>query len=1114
MIRGIYLRTFVAVLAVLCCGSMASAASAADPYKFDPVLSLTGDCSVSPLDPVQDPSCPGPPMPSGRFDYPRSIAIDSYGNEYVAVYGDKGVGRIDVFDDEGRFITELAEPKGPKSLAVDSQGNLYVLRYVLGQKLEVVRYSPTVYEPVAGKIEYGSAPVKIAEDVVGINGGLAIDASNDHLFAAYAGSVIREYGSAAEGNQLLNTISHEKLVGWATWVAVDAERRRLYTSNCRKEIADCVVLVFEADAPHALLEEVDGSDTPEGRFLSEKGWLSIAVDEETGHFFVDDLERTKKVYEFDENYAYVSTVLFSSFQGGNALQIAVSNSPLNPAAKNDGYLFVPVLLPAGRALAFAPPTEFPPDVTGAAATQVVERQAVVRVTIDPKGVDTGYAIEYVTKEEFDESGFTNAQVGVEGTISGGSQPKQLSALLNGLSPGTSYRARIVATNSEGSDEEQVTFATYPAAPLPSSCPNDAVRIGPSVLLPDCRAYELVTPADTNGRPPKGVGFGTEQFNTLQASPLGNAVSFNTEGGSLPGMEGTGGYSGDMYRTVRTASGWTTLKAGPSGTETNVPVPGSPSPDQGYAFWVAGGEGSAIVVEGQQARYVRYPDGHSELIGRGSLGSTHLARGKLITENGTHIIFQTDSANGAPAKQLEPNAPPEGTEAVYDRTADEVTHVVSLLPGDVTPQPGEDATYVGASADGAGIAFTVGPNFLETTLYLRVDNAVTYEIGDAQEVTFAGISEGGERIFYVKGGDLFAFDTKRKEVIAFTSVGNVKVVNVAPDGTRAYFVTTSVIPGGGQNPNGVFAKAGQQNLYLSEEGDVTFVATVTARDVEGEKDPNNGSQVDGLGLWTDALAGAQLARDPSRVSADGSVLLFQSRANLDGYDPKGSPQVYRYDAVADRLHCISCTPTGISTGGGASLESYAALQTTRLPFSASGFVPNLRFDGRRAFFQSKEALVATDNDKVQDVYEWEEQGVGTCTSAGGCVYLISSGHSENDDYLYGISRSGDDVFFVTEDVLVAGDIDTPSIYDARVGGGFPQPSEQACLGEACRPALTPPPAQMPLAEPAPGEDNVTRPKPRKCPKGKRKVKRRGRVVCVKKHRNVKHRKAGPKRRTAR
>lgn len=1103
MIRGIYLRTFAAVLAVLCCGFMASAASAADPYKFDPALSLTGDCSVTTLDPIPDPSCPGPPMPSGRFNVPRSIAIDSYGNEYVASYGDKGVGgRIDVFDDEGRFITELAEPKGPKSLAVDSQGNLYVLHHIPTGNIGVVLYSPTVYDPEAGKIEYGNAPVKIAEDVVGGNGGLAIDASNDHLFVTFSRDFIQEYDSAAEGNKLLSTISHEKLANWVTWVAVDAERRRLYASMCEDGSPSCQVLVFEADAPHALLEEVDGSDTPEGKFLSGKGWLSIAVDEETGHFFVDDLERTKKVYEFDEDYGYVSTILFNAFQGGNALQIAVSNSPLNKTAVNNGYLFVPVLVPAGRVLAFAPPTEFPPDVTGAAATQVVEQQAVIRATVDPKGVDTGYAVEYVTEAEFEESGFTNAQVGAEGTISKESQPEQLSTLLKGLSPGTSYRVRIVATNSEGSDEEQVTFATYPAASPPPGCPNDANRIGPSSLLPDCRAYELVTPADTNGRPPKGVGFSGDRFTTLQVSPLGNAVSFNTEGGSLPGMEGTGGFSGDMYRTVRTPSGWTTLKAGPSGTETNVPIPGSPSPDQGYAFWVAGGEGSAVVVEGKQTRYVRYPDGHSELIGRGSLGTDPAAVGKLITENGTHIVFQTVSVGLAVPQQLEPDAPPAGTQAVYDRTADEVTHVVSLLPGDVPLAAGEDAAYVGASADGEGIAFEVGK-----TLYLRVGNAATYEVGE--DVEFAGVSEGGERIFYVEGGNLYAFDTSSKEVIAFTSVGNAVPVNVAPDGTRAYFLTTNAIPGGGQNPNGAFAKAGQHNLYLSEEGNITFVATVTARDAQGEEDPNNGAQVKGLGLWTSALSTGQLAWDPSRLTPDGSVLLFESRANLDGHDPDGFPQIYRYDDVADRLHCISCIPTGIVGGGGASLETYAALQTTRLPFSAFGFVPNLRFDGRRAFFESKEALVAIDNDKVQDVYEWEEEGVGSCDRPGGCVYLISSGHSKTDNYLYGVSRSGDDVFFITEDVLVAGDIDTPSIYDARVGGGFPVEPEGVCIGEGCRPALTPSPALMPLAEPVPGEDNVTPRKSRKCPKGKRKVRRKGKVVCVKKHR-----KSSPKRRAAR
>src|SRR6186997_1747699 len=118
----------VIVAALLQVGLSVSPVSAAEaPYEFEPTLSLTGNCSASQLDPIPDPGCPAPPHPSVPFSEPRSVAIDSFGDEYVANFAGNGEqGRIDVFDDEGFFITELVDPNGPKSVAVDSKGYLYV----------------------------------------------------------------------------------------------------------------------------------------------------------------------------------------------------------------------------------------------------------------------------------------------------------------------------------------------------------------------------------------------------------------------------------------------------------------------------------------------------------------------------------------------------------------------------------------------------------------------------------------------------------------------------------------------------------------------------------------------------------------------------------------------------------------------------------------------------------------------------------------------------------------------------------------------------------------------------------------------------------------------------
>ena len=1093
----------VCSLMLLSLGLGASSAAAAEPPEFDPTLSLTGGCGTSTADPVPDPGCPEkkPPKP---FTKPQGIAIDSFGDEYVASYGaEEGKqGRIDVFSPEGVYIVEVKDELGPKDLAVDSKGILYTIDQSPGHNAQLARYKPIVYEPAKEEIEYGPREL-IVEELGPSTAGIAIN-ENDHVFVDW-GASIKEYGSAAEGNELKETITNGKLKS-SNFVAVDVKRGRLYTTACREGISKCVVLVFNLEKPFELLEEIEG---PEGHvskegFHSTKGWLSIAVDEETGDFFVGDLEVTSKVYEFNEAYEPLSTLTLptSSFEGGEAMQIAVSNAP--EGTKNHRYLFVPSL--KGRALAFAPPKCQAPLVEGAVATGIAENEAELQALVKPRGCVTTYIFEYLTQQEYEEAGnsFTGAQIAGEGTIQPVEREAEVKAAIDGLSPGTDFRFRVVADNffegAGGEDEEEATFTTYSDAPIVKECP-EAIRNAYSALLPDCRAYELVTPADTNGRPPRGVGFVGDKFNTVEASPGGEAVSFLTEGGTIPGLGGSGAFNGSPYRSTRSSSGWGTVNAGPSGAEASLPSPGSTSPDQGYAFWIAEGVGSAV-VEGKDTHYVRYPDGHSALVGRGSEGTDPEAEGKLITEGGSHVIFK-----GSGQVQLEPNAPPVGTTAIYDRTADEVTHVVSLLPGDETPKAGENAAYKYASADGKGIAFTIG-----STLYLRVANTTTYEIGTGVE--FAGLSEEGKRAFYLEGGDLFAFDTEAEEAIRFTGVGNAIPVNVSADGSRAYFVSTTAIPGSeenpaNENPNGATPVGGQQNLYLSEEGTIRFVGTVTERDVEGKEEVNIG-HMEGLGLWTAAFETAyvRLSIDSSRTNVDGTVLLFQSEANLDEYAHEGDSEIYRYDSVSNRLHCVSCIPTRAAAIGSANLESIAPTQGSPEPFNASGFVPNLRSDGKRAFFQSTEALVARDNDETQDVYEWEEQGVGSCTSPGGCVYLISSGHSANDNYLYGISASGNDIFFATADVLTGGDDTTVSIYDARVNGGFPEAPEKECEGEGCKPDLAPPPPLAPPASDSIGpQGNVAPATAKHCPKGKHKVKRHGKQVCVKKKHHTNRKGAG-------
>lgn len=470
-----------------------------------------------------------------------------------------------------------------------------------------------------------------------------------------------------------------------------------------------------------------------------------------------------------------------------------------------------------------------------------------------------------------------------------------------------------------------------------------------------------------------------------------------------------------------------------------------------------------------------------------------------------------------------------------------------------------------SADGSRIFWSAGDNPSSTTaLYVRDTEAeetgrldVVQPDGDGDGLArpvFQGASADGSVVFFTdshrltegassNGSDLYRCELPPGSVAAgcatltnlsvpTASGESAEVQGVATalteDGESIYFVARGVLDEA-PNDHEESAVSGEPNLYLWEQGEGTrFIATLVDEDRT---------------VWgvTPAFQEGQAGQLGASASPSGRYLAFMSRRSLTGYDNRdaatGEPaqELFRYDALTGELECVSCNPTGArpraaNAPGLLSLvnptdlwqgERTAAVLPQPAVLSLKGislYRPRVVLDNGRVFFNAVDPLVPADSNGQWDVYQYEPTGVGDCLVsssgasvsrvAGGCVSLLSSGTAEEEAAFFDASETGDDAFFFTPARLsVFDEDDAVDIYDARVDGvRATRPVFPECLGEACQPPPRAPNDPTPASANFNGPGNV-RPAARKqCPKGKRRVKRQGRVRCVVKKKQSRPRKS--------
>ena len=599
----------------------------------------------------------------------------------------------------------------------------------------------------------------------------------------------------------------------------------------------------------------------------------------------------------------------------------------------------------------------------------------------------------------------------------------------------------------------MSFASAGAQAL-ETCPNAALRTGPSAGLSDCRAYELVSPANKNGYD-VGQNGGTSG---AVAARDGDSLAFESLA-ALPGSVSGSALNETLSR--RGMSGWVNQQISPPQLQS-----GSASayganfryftPDLGHAFVMTppGFMLAAGATPGIKNVYLRDNTAGSYQAVAGGTPSGAIEPENVenvfagTSSDFTHVLIKSNDA-------LTPNAPP-AFQNVYESVNGQL-QLVSILP-DGTPAPdgaspgGPNNTVAptAISEDGSRVFFGTPREAPGegSQIYVREDGQHTVEVSASQRSTpdtakdspvFWGASVDGSKVFFtsfvaltdnatVGVYSLYRYDVDTGTLTDLTAEANppapaetgvTGVLGISEDGSRGYFESTSQYIAGKGVP-------GLWNLYMWQGDTISFVSTEAVGDVSSYEPEHI----------------------TARVAPDGEHLIFMSSSSLTGYDNTdantGEPdsEVYLYDAPSDRLTCASCNPSGAQPVGSSSL-----------PQPLFRALPNLQRgvsdDGRRVFFQSNDVLVPQDGNGKQDVYEYEE----------GQVRLISSGSGSEEALFGGASASGDDVFFTTREQLVAADGDeNRDYYDARVDGGFP--GDQAgtgkpCSGEECQGTPAPP-----------------------------------------------------------
>jgi hypothetical protein len=629
------------------------------------------------------------------------------------------------------------------------------------------------------------------------------------------------------------------------------------------------------------------------------------------------------------------------------------------------------------------------------AGEIETGSATLSAAIDPLGTGTTYHFEYGT----DSSYGTSVPV-PDQSAGSGSGNQVVTAHLTGLQAGATYHFRVVAQNSLGAvSSPDASFGTEPG-----SCPNEGLRTGLSGNLPDCRAYEMVSP-------PYKADYGVKE-GSLGIAPDGERAVFTSVGAFA-------GAKSDVFEAAYVArrdpaNGWVTAATSPPPLDGRTPALSNDytpaltkaltvmvSSELGVANRTALVSSDLLAPEVSFAQEWPLPDGNAVIPGPTNtmvatsadlshavfgqaVGVVHVGLEEIVGIGGTEPkvlpIGGTDFSAHLSRGSHPINA--DGSEIFFDDSSLRVNDSTTLaLPGD----------FEGASADGSTV-FLIDANGVLSTA--KIDREPGHEaVG---------------------------------ETVAITPGASASVIHTSDDGSHVYFTSPGVFAG--PNAQGQAPEAGASNLYVYDTltREVKFIAvTEVSKSSSGDYE--------------------------AQITPDGRYLVFATRSQLTGDDTDTAVDVYRYDAGTGALARVSMGEAGADSNGNNS--AFDANVSAPPPPYASGALAQWRL-GTRAISDDGSTIVFSTSEPLSprvvssgttDVYAWHEGRVG----------MISTGRSLTSDRYPVVSATGRDIFFLSKQSISPQDSDGLfDVYDARIGGGFPPPpppppsceGNESCHGE--------------------------------------------------------------------